>query len=114
MSKQVPTSTPRAVVLDTPMLLHAMWEDNNLGLELVRLLVEAGADVNATGGSSGHPMLHHAMFQDDNNVELVRLLVGTGADVNARNGNGISMLKVAISTGNLDIIQILVDAGAQE
>ena len=90
------------------------WGESNNSLELVRLLVEASADVNATGGSSGHPMLHHAMFRDDNNVELVRLLVGTGADVNARNGNGRSMLKVAISTGNLDIIQILVDAGATE
>ena len=94
------------------MLSFAMHEGNNV--ELVRLLVGAGADVDAKEDGSGKPMLSVAMGID-NNVELVRLLVGADADVNAReDGSGKSMLTVAISTGNLDIIQILVDAGATE
>ena len=39
-------------------------------------------------------------------------LVDAGADVNARDANGDSLLKTAVSKKNLNIIDILVEAGA--
>ncbi len=92
------------------MLFYAIIEDN--AMELVKLLVEAGADVNAKD-DRGHPMLFWAIIEDDNAVELVKLLVEAGADVNAKDDHGNSMLDWAIIEENPVIIQILVDAGAE-
>ena len=93
------------------MLFWAILEDDN-GLEKMRLLVEAGADVDAKD-DNGHPMLFWAILEDDNGLEKVRLLVEAGADVNAKDDSGNSMLVWALIEDNLEIIQILVDAGAK-
>ena len=95
-----------------PMLFWAITEDDN-PVELVRTLIEGGADVDAKD-DNGHPMLFWAIIENDNPVELVRTLVEADADVNAKDGHGTSMLARAIIEDNLEIIQILVDAGATQ
>jgi len=51
-------------------------------VECVRLLVQAGANVNARDNDGNTPL--HETFLTDVEEELLRL----GADVNARNGDG--------------------------
>ena len=58
-------------------------------------------------------MLYWAILQDDS-VEIVRILVEAGADVNAKDDDGRSMLYWATIGDNLEVTQILVDAGATE
>ena len=82
-------------------------------IEAVRCVIRLGADVNAKD-NNGHPMLFWAIIENDNPVGLVRILVEADADVNAKDGHGTSMLARAIIEDNLEIIQILVDAGATQ
>ena len=79
--------------------------------EVVRILVNAGADVNARD-SDGDPLLHEAIFRG--NREIVRILVDAGVDVKASDSRGDSPLDSARfwARNDPEIVQILVEAGA--
>ena len=77
--------------------------------EMVRILVEGGADVDATN-VFGDPALHAAI--DGENREMVRILVAAGADVDAKNSFGNPALHLAISEGDSELVRILMEAGA--
>lgn len=57
--------------------------------------------------------LNHAIFRED--VQLVRQLIEENADVNAKDENydDISPIFVAAEVGNIEIVKILLDAGAR-
>ncbi|MEM9424270.1 MAG: ankyrin repeat domain-containing protein [Spirochaetota bacterium] len=84
--------------------------------ETVRILVEAGADVNATDEHGVAP-LHWAALRQDL-TETVRILVEAGADVNAQiksNDDPISdygdhPLHLAARNGHTEAVRILVEA----
>ena len=65
----------------TPLLV-AIISRHADGLELVEMLLDAGADIHATH-SSGNTALHFAAFVG--NAEIVRLLMERGADPAVRN-----------------------------
>ena len=92
----------------TPMLFWAILEENP---DIVRLLVEAGADVNATDANVGISMLPSAI--NVGKSDIVRLLVDAGADVDATDDRGKPMLYWAIPGGNPEIVRILMEAGAK-
>ena len=69
------------------------WSDP----EIVRLLVEGSADVNAAEGSGGNTPLHEAVEQD--NGEMVKILVAAGADVEAEGFMGRTPLSLAAEEG---------------
>ncbi|KAJ5772187.1 hypothetical protein N7520_002716 [Penicillium odoratum] len=75
-----------------------------------RLLLDAGADINAQGGALGNA-LQAASFRG--NITIVQLLLDAGADVNAQGGKYGSALQSASSGGHMDIVQLLLDAGAE-
>jgi ankyrin repeat protein len=81
-------------------------------IDLVRLLIEKGAKINATS-ESGHTPLHAAAGRSDN-LENVKLLLDMGADPNAVDDDGETPLHGAVSVyGNLEIVKLLVDSGAK-
>jgi len=86
--------------------------------ETVRLLISAGADVNAqdkwrrTALHSAASAAGKPMPAADKPVEIVQLLIAAGADVNARDSNGQTALMVAARSRSLDAIKILLAAGA--
>lgn len=82
---------------DTP-LYHATT------VEVARLLIEHGADVNA-GKFGGQTALSHAASR--NLLDLAHFLIRQGADVNAA-----QPLIAALASGNLDIAALLLEAGA--
>lgn len=61
-------------------------------IDLVKALVEAGADLHRQDRPSGDTALHYAVF---GSTELVRYLVARGADVEARNSRGRTPLHEA-------------------
>ncbi len=75
--------------------------------EIVRLLIEAGADPN--GLPDDTPLLNAVQ---QGNLELVELLIAGGADVNFSDEDGQPPLLHAAYVGNLGIVQALVEAGA--
>jgi len=72
--------------------------------EVVKLLVDAGADV--TKPSRDVPPV--IMATAHNSAEIVDFLVSRGADVESTNASGMTPLIVAAESGYLDIVQILV------
>ncbi len=76
---------------------------------IVRILVDAGADVNARD-KDDDPLLYTAVREDE--PEIVQILLDAGADVNARNSSDDPLLYTAVYWGYSEIVRILVDAGA--
>ncbi|KAF5723230.1 ankyrin protein [Fusarium mundagurra] len=76
-------------------------------VELVKFLMGAGADVNAS--KTGKTVLEVAVHK--NNTELVKFLMGAGADVNASK-TGKTVLEVAVHKNNTELAKLLVEAGA--
>ncbi len=87
----------------------AAWSGNQ---EIVRLLIETGADVNATDEFGWTPLMLTAISERDP-VEVVRLLIEKGADVNAKLQDGVTPLIFAASAGNLKIVKLLIQKGAE-
>jgi ankyrin repeat protein len=78
-------------------------------VEVIALLIEGGADVNAKndGGRTG---LHFAALNGW--VEVVALLLEGRADVNAKTNNGSSPIAFAAYKDHSQIVRLLVNAGA--
>lgn len=90
--------------------------------ELVRLLVDHGADPLVRNSDNETPLLAAAGYgwidgysqgrSNQERLETIKLLVSLGADVNWACDHGITPLMVAANFGVTDIIQYLVDQGA--
>lgn len=78
--------------------------------EVVRLLLDAGADVNASGPDSGYTALHNAAGEA--RTEIVRLLVERGANTECRMSSAATPLMLAAHRGYADAVTVLVQAGA--
>lgn len=92
--------------------------------ECLRLMIDAGANVNRASDHNGETALHHVVGGQD--LQPVRLLLDHGADPNARTRPGMTTyvlwrdarvrgetpLHRAAAWGSPDVIQLLLDAGA--
>ncbi|KAF8193116.1 ankyrin repeat-containing domain protein [Mycena galopus ATCC 62051] len=77
--------------------------------EIVQLLLEKGADINAIGGKYGSA-LGVASWQVK--LEIVQLLLEKGAEINLAGGECGSALGAASCGGKLEIVQLLLEKGA--
>jgi len=89
-------------------LIHACIDKQ---ADIVKLLLEFGADVNIIDGANWMP-LHYAV--QENSKEIVKLLLEKDAVVDQLDENGNSPLWRAVFdfNGDFKVIKILVNAGA--
>lgn len=81
--------------------------DNNT--DVVSVLLEAGADVNAKSSEGGTPLIVASI----RNQENVKVLLDAGAEVNVRDGEGVMALGyAAMYADEASVIEILIAAGA--
>lgn len=80
-------------------------------IEMVKVLIEAGADPNTKDDVGENSPLHFAP-----NVEVAKVLVEAGADIEARShyASGYFVpLHYAASSGNLEVVEYLIRSGAK-
>ena len=108
MDAEGTSRTPLHVVTDWP----GSWPN---GPEVVQLLVEAGADLDAgvDGGSSPETPLHWAASSDD--VEVAAALIDAGANIEAPGASiaGGGPIDDAVGYGCSYVARLLVARGAR-
>ncbi len=97
-------STPDRASL-TKELLEAVHEGT---VEIVKMLIERGADINGKNAGGVTPLMLATMRGDK---ELVSLLIDKGADVNAKSSSNWTALFIAASHGYTEIAKMLLDKG---
>ena len=104
---QEPGRTGNGSILN--MAVFYTRHDSDAVSDIVKYLIEKGADVNAVNqGNNDMTPLHTAIYSDKN-VETVKFLVANGADVTAKNKDGHTPLRLAIIYNrNIAIIKFLI------
>jgi ankyrin repeat protein len=92
----------------TPLHLAAFFRHDRVG----RLLVAAGADVNAESRNEMRVQPLHSAAAAGNR-ELALALIDAGADVNARQRHGWTPLHAAAENGDVELVRRLLEAGAE-
>ncbi len=82
--------------------------------EVMKVLLENGADPHLATRPAGFTPLHSAVADDQGTEvkDMVRWLLDAGADPNARSATDGTPLHTAAFTGNLEVIRMLLAAGA--
>ena len=97
---------PTSISLVTALAYAASLGD----LEMVKLFMEKGADVNAKNSDGGTVLMFAAR---GGNLEVVKLLLEKGLDVNAKDKGGRTVLMFAASTdgGQVEVVKLLLEKG---
>jgi ankyrin repeat protein len=84
---------------------------------LVSALLQKGADIDHVSDLDDEyaigrniNALHHAVLES--NLEMIRFLINQGADPNVNMGDARSILQLATDLGDMQMIQVLIEAGA--
>lgn len=91
-----------------------MWAAYRGHLDVVDLLLGAGANVNFSEAEEGETVLMVALQQDDQarGAAVVRRLIAAGAQVDAIDSLGWTALTHAATTGKVCVVEALLAAGA--
>jgi len=80
-------------------------------LEVARILLEAGARVDAYADNPIRVQPLHSAAAN-RHLEVCRLLLAVGADVNARQGGGFTPLHAAAQNGDPEMVELFLSAQA--
>jgi len=87
------------------------WSARKRKLPMMKLLMQAGADINAVSGDRNDTALIDAVSEDD--YEIVNFILEYKPDLEIESKNGQTALTIASGHNNTEIVKLLVDAGAK-
>ena len=76
-------------------------------IEIVKLLIEKGANVNYEDWSDGDVKTPLTVASEKGHIEIVKLLIEKGADINNK-----TPLAAASEKGHIEIVKLLIEKGA--
>lgn len=88
----------------TTALLRSIFSND---VEIVRMVLDAGADVNAATKDGETALMGAAVGK----LDIAKLLIERGANVDAQNSSGDTALIRAVSQDHTEIVRVLLDAG---
>lgn len=92
--------------------LEARKIHNPLFLDMLKLLVENGADIHQRD-FAGQTALHRAvLIPKGETLELIKYLIAKGADVNTKDSEGNTPLFIAYAVKNDEVVNLLINSGA--
>jgi len=92
--------------------LEARTGHNLLFLDMLKLLIENGADIHQKD-FAGQTALHRAALTPKGETSgLIKYLIAKGADINAKDNDGNTPLHVAYAAKNDDTVNLLINSGA--
>ena len=91
--------------------LQMACDEDNANEDIVNLLIEHGADMDATTVDNTRTPLTLAC-RKDSNLGTIQLLLDAGADVNGCDGGALVPLNSAAYYGNIETLELLIEAGA--
>jgi hypothetical protein len=86
-----------------------MWAVYRTDYDVAQALIAKKANVNVTNEFGANPITEAARQSD---ARLMKMLLDAGAKADSRNPDGETALMMAISGGDLSVVQMLVGAGA--
>lgn len=100
---------PRKAVLEGRYLNEEQRQRRDALQELMLLLIQAAADVNAVTNDGWTAL---ALSARSNYIDTLQTLIEGGADVNLQNQGGKTALLAAVVAGNVESVEVLIAAGA--
>eukprot|EP00522_Entomoneis_paludosa_P016575 CAMPEP_0172452406 /NCGR_PEP_ID=MMETSP1065-20121228/10080_1 /TAXON_ID=265537 /ORGANISM="Amphiprora paludosa, Strain CCMP125" /LENGTH=592 /DNA_ID=CAMNT_0013204459 /DNA_START=54 /DNA_END=1829 /DNA_ORIENTATION=+ len=91
---------------ETPLHIAAAFRDM-VGMNILMILLDSGANVNRAAEYNGMTALHIA-----STVEVISALLRSGADVSTQDRHGLTALHVAVKRGDIAAIKLLLEHGA--
>lgn len=91
---------------NTTILMRACEKDKT---DIVKLLINAGSDVNAKEKNGMTPLMFACV---NGNRQIINKLLEAGSDVNAKSNIGGDALSCAVEKGDKDLVNVLLKAGA--
>lgn len=91
-------------------LLVCARNEFDQNLEILKVLLDAGADVNQANGIYNFTAL--ILSAANGHIEIVRELIRRGADVNLPSKGGRMAIEYAAGSGHMDVVKELFAAGA--
>lgn len=104
------TADPNGATSRHPPIVKAARRGN---FDLVRFLIEAGADANGLGQKKGNSQFALQAAVRGGNIEVIRILLEAQADVNASTANKpLTPLELAVQENRSDMVRLLLANGA--
>ena len=106
--EQVNTVTKSSVYDDT-LLTACVWRRTQRHKEILKILLNAGANVNVTTHMYGHTALHIAASYCES--EVVSILLEANADINSKDRSGLNSFWLAYRFHRLENMKLLLQYG---
>ncbi|BCS83647.1 putative ankyrin repeat protein [Cotonvirus japonicus] len=104
----------------TPLMIACLFSNEKSNLETVKLLLDYRSDLNIQDNEGWSALMYTIRYVGIcSNIIVIKLLLDHGSNlrcvssnINLRHKNGYNALMIALSHGNTETIQLLLDYGA--